>query len=222
MIRLRIAYSKTAHMRFTGHLDLYRTWERLIRRARLPLAYTQGFNPHPKINLSPALPLGFTSECELIDIWLEADIPLKTVLDRLKNSAPPGIIISAVQEIDLGAPAIQNQVVSALYAITLQEPLPDLREKVKQLLAADTLPRERRGKSYDLRPLIESLAIEDPGSPAILSAQLACREGATGRPEEVLAELGYPANLALVHRKMFFWLEETAASEPVPDSISAA
>jgi radical SAM-linked protein len=70
-MRLRITFAKTEAMRFTGHLDLHRTWERCFRRARLPLAYTQGFNPHPRLNLAAALPLGFTSQGEMIDAWLE-------------------------------------------------------------------------------------------------------------------------------------------------------
>ena len=61
-------------MRFTGHLDLHRAWERTFRRAGLPLAYSQGFNPHPRLNLASALPLGFTSEGEVIDVWLEQDL----------------------------------------------------------------------------------------------------------------------------------------------------
>ncbi len=61
MQRLRLTFAKTAAMRYTGHLDLHTTWERTLRRARLPLAYSQGFHPQPKIQLASALPLGFTS-----------------------------------------------------------------------------------------------------------------------------------------------------------------
>ena len=66
-IRLRIVFAKTEAMRYTSHLDLHRTWERTIRRANLPLAYSQGYNPHPRINLASALPLGFTSDCEVVE-----------------------------------------------------------------------------------------------------------------------------------------------------------
>ena len=77
-------------MKFTGHLDLFRTWERTIREG-LPayFAYTQGFRPHPRLNLAAALPLGFTSDCELIDIWLEYDMELDQIKSALIHAAPP-------------------------------------------------------------------------------------------------------------------------------------
>jgi hypothetical protein len=73
LARYRITFSKTEAMRFTGHLDLHRTWERTFRRAGLPLAYSEGFNPHPKINIGAALPLGCLSRGDLIDAWLERE-----------------------------------------------------------------------------------------------------------------------------------------------------
>ncbi len=66
--RYRILFSKTEAMRFTGHLDLFRAWERLLRRARMPLAYSSGFHPHPKIQIGAALPLGVTGDNELADV----------------------------------------------------------------------------------------------------------------------------------------------------------
>ena len=68
--RIRISFSKTEAMRFTGHLDLILTWERTFRRADLPLSYSEGFNPRPVINLAAPLPLGFISTAEIGDFWL--------------------------------------------------------------------------------------------------------------------------------------------------------
>src|SRR5512139_3345190 len=99
-MRIRIIFSKTDAMRFTGHLDLHRTWERLVRRAGLPLAYTQGYSPHPRINLASALPLGFTSDCEVVDIWLEVEMPSGEVRLALTQAAPPGISILDVTPVD--------------------------------------------------------------------------------------------------------------------------
>jgi radical SAM-linked protein len=77
-VRVRIHFHKTEAMRFTGHLDLHKAWERALRRAgsrsALRLAYSQGFHPQPRIHLACALPLGFTSECEVVDVWLENEI----------------------------------------------------------------------------------------------------------------------------------------------------
>ncbi len=95
LARYRITFGKTEAMRFTGHLDLHRTWERTFRRAGLPLAYSEGFNPHPKINIGAALPLGCLSRGDLIDAWLERELEPDEVAASLRGAAPPGIEIEA-------------------------------------------------------------------------------------------------------------------------------
>jgi radical SAM-linked protein len=196
-MRIRITFSKTEAMRFTGHLDLHRAWERTFRRAALPLAYSQGFHPQPRFSLAAALPLGFTSECEVADVWLSEDVALTDMQIRLEKAVPPGILVHRLQQADERAPALQTQVRSARYHITLLDPVADLVERAERLLAAATLLRQRRGKTYDLRPLVEDL---QPGAQPILLAQLAAREGATGRPEEVLAALEIAAETTRIHR----------------------
>ena len=201
-MRYRVTFAKTAAMRYTSHLDLHRTWERTVRRARLPLAYSQGFNPHPKLNLASALPLGFTGEQELIDIWLEQDVPTGEVQAALEKAAPPGIQIHRVERLDESTPTLQKVLTASEFMITFLTPQPDLDERVAALLQAGSLPREKRGKAYDLRPLVYELRrIEDDeeGRPRLLT-RLAAREGATGRPEEVIAALGAAPEDTRVHR----------------------
>jgi radical SAM-linked protein len=201
-MRIRIAFSKTEAMRFTGHLDLHRAWERAFRRAGLPLSYSQGFHPQPKVNLACALPLGFTSECELLDAWLEAELPTPEVQATLLGALPPGIRIHNIEIIDSRAPALQTRVQSTQYWVTFLDPQPDLDTSLAKIWAAEALPRQRRGKPYDLRPLIEVIQ-RLPDSPEGLprvTMRLAARESATGRPEEVLAELGVGIEAARVHR----------------------
>lgn len=201
-MRIRITFSKTPAMRYTGHLDLHRAWERTFRRAGLPLAYSHGFHPQPRLNLACALPLGFTSECEIIDAWLDGDLPLGEVESSLVGAVPPGIIIHSLAEVDTHAPTLQTQVQTAEYWVTLLDKLPDLNERLAKLLAATTIPRVRRGKSYDLRPLIEAILLIPNETDGLKSLQmrLAAREAATGRPEEVLAELGVGIEAVRVHR----------------------
>jgi len=196
-MRIRVTFSKTDHMRYTSHLDLHRTWERTLRRARLPLAYSQGFNKRPKINLGAALPLGFTSDCEIVEFWLDGTPSQSEIEARLQEAAPPGIKIHEIEEIDPQTPKIPNLVDSAQYDVTLLEPVTDLERRVSDVLDAETLPRERRGKTYDLRPLVEEIQIPEADH---LALQLAARSGATGRPEEVLLALGIDPVAARVHR----------------------
>lgn len=196
-MRIRITFSKTEAMRFTGHLDLHRAWERTFRRAGLPIAYSQGFHPQPRFSLAAALPLGFTSECELADVWMEREVALGEMQTSLERAAPPGIAIHNLALADDREPALQIQVRSAVYQITMLDAVTDLAGRVERVLAAESLPRQRRGKDYDLRPLIESLQMVGEN---ILLAQMAAREGATGRPEEVLSALDILPEAARVHR----------------------
>ena len=116
---------------------------------------------------------------------------------RIREAAPPGIEIHNIEEIDLQMPKIPNLVDAAEYDVTLLEPVPELDQRVADVLGAETLPRERRGKPYDLRPLIED--IQTPVEQK-LALKLAARSGATGRPEEVLLALGIDPIAARVHR----------------------
>ena len=187
-MRIRITFSKQGPLRYTGHLDLHKLWERAARRAELPLAYSQGFHPQPKMSLAAALPLGFSSTCEMLDMRLERDVELDGLSARLNETLPPGIRVTGVEQIDERAPALQTQVVEAEYQVELGEPVDpsELKRRVEAAMESKSIPRERRGKKYDLRPLIESIeAVDDK-----IVMRLAAREGATGRPEEVLDVLG--------------------------------
>lgn len=202
MIRTRIHFHKTEAMRFTGHLDLHRTWERTLRRACLPLAYSQGFHPQPRLNLAAALPLGFTSEAEILDVWFSLDLTIEEIETALQPALPPGIFVSAIKLVDLKEPALQTQVRSARYTITLLDPVTDLNDRIIQLLEMNSIPRQRNKKDYDLRPLIEKLEriADDERNKARLEAQLSAREGATGRPEELLDAMNLDPFAARVHR----------------------
>jgi radical SAM-linked protein len=205
-MRLRLTFSKSGALRYTGHLDLHSLWERTARRAGLPLAYTQGFHPGPRIQLASALPLGVIGSAEIVDLWLidspdSLDLPYK---ELLQSASPPGLVISSVEIVDEHSPALQTQVIAADYVVTFLETVSSsaMDEAISGLLDAASLPRERRGKTYDLRPLIESLEFH-PGQgsiPSRLLMRLAAREGATGRPEEVLAALGIPLETARIER----------------------
>lgn len=188
-MRIRITFVKQGALRYTGHLDLHKLWERAARRAELPLAYSLGFHPQPKMNMAAALPLGFSSRCEIMDMKLEQDIPLNDLATRLNKTLPSGLQVVNIEQVDERAPALQTQVAAAEYEVTLTEPVDgsELKRKVDSVIESESLPRERRGKTYDLRPLIETLEILCDDK---ILMRLTAREGATGRPEEVLDVLG--------------------------------
>ena len=160
--RYRIKYTKNANMRFTSHLDVLRAWERTFRRAQLPLSFTQGFNPRPRLNLSAALPLGFTSECELINVWLTEEFLPDELLSRIQAKLPPGLCAHEITLIDNQAPKLQKSIKTAEYHVYL-DPFPteeSLSKRLIELLEMPEILRKRRGKSYDLRPLIHCLEIQ--------------------------------------------------------------
>ncbi len=202
-MRVRITFSKQGALRYIGHLDLHRMWERAMRRAELPLSYSQGFHPQPKISLAAALPLGFSSRAEVLDVRLNEALTPEDISNRLKDNLPPDIKVTEVQEVDERLPALQTLVLSAAYDVHLTEPVEgsELKRRVEEMMNAETLIRERRGKTYDLRPLIEMMSVitKADGS-AWLKMTLAAREGATGRPEEVLSALGIEPETARVER----------------------
>jgi radical SAM-linked protein len=204
-MRIRITFTKQGALRYTGHLDLHKLWERAARRAELPLAYSQGFHPQPKMNMAAALPLGFSSRCEVMDIKLEQDIPLDSLPTRLNSTLPSGLQVVEVEQVDERAPALQTQVQSAEYEVTLTEPADEseLKRKIASVIESKSIARERRGKMYNLRPLIEDL---DLLSSAKIRMRLAAREGATGRPEEVLDALGIAFEATRIERTRLIFL----------------
>jgi radical SAM-linked protein len=169
----------------------------------LPLAYSQGYNPRPRINIGAALPLGYTSECEITDVWLEQNLDPGEILASLQAASPPGISFISARRIGGKEPSLQSQIRSAEYEVrsdVLAEQT-DIQERVLKTLDADQLPSERRGKAYDLRPLIEELQlVEDREGHPILRMRLSAREGATGRPDEVCHQLDLDVFRSRIHR----------------------
>lgn len=205
-MRYRIRFSKTEAMRFTGNLDLHSTLERTMRRANLPLAYSEGFNPRPKLVLADALSLGITSEDEWLDCVMKIDAPAEEVLAALRTAAPPGIEFHSAVIIDDRAEKLPNLVQSARFTATLLDPAEGLEARVADFLAQREILREKtrkgRTRTYDLRALVFGLAALPPDEAGRqrLELHLSQGEGRTARPDDVLDVLGIDPLRALLHR----------------------
>ena len=165
-----------------------------MRRANLPLAYSEGYTPHPILNFASPLPLGFTSTHEIGDFWMSDVCDLEEVEKALIQAMPPGIEIHHVKEIsDLHGDKLPNLIQSSQYLVKLPKKSRELEEKVSALLEREHIHHERRGKAFDMRPLIESLKVASPTCDDVtcLKMQLSTRPGATGRPDEVIKVLGF-------------------------------
>lgn len=212
LYRLRITYRVDGPLRYISHLEQVRVWERAVRRAGLPLAYTGGFTPRPRLQVALPLPLGFAAEAEWIDLWLEQPVSPDEVRQALMAVLPDGLEIRTVEEVPLDAPALPSRVKAAEYSVFVETatPVPEIRQRIAALLATDVLRRERRGRPYDLRPLILSLSLEESRPDGVvLKMTLSAREGATGRPEEVLDALGLADDFFQVTRRRIHIIGES-------------
>jgi radical SAM-linked protein len=201
--RLRLTFRKEGATRYIGHLDLARTLERSLNRAQIPIAYTQGFNKRPRMQLAAALPLGYLSECEMADIYLTERMEPEAAREQMMRRMAPGIEVWRVEEVDLQAPALQTLTAVTTFTALLLDPAEPaaLQQRIDDLLAAESLIRQRRDKTYDLRPLIEnvSLTAADDGSTQIIM-RLMMMPAKTGRPDEVLTALDLDPMAARITR----------------------
>jgi radical SAM-linked protein len=187
MLRIRVTYCKGDALRYTGHLDLHKVWERTFRRAQLPLAYSQGFHPQPKIQQACPLPLGFTSLCEILDFWCSQDLEATEIQNSLIPALQPGIDLISIAIVPLQDPPLQTTVQASDYSIVFDNEVDvvHLEAKLTELMKSESWERVRRGKKYDLRQLILSATLFKP-KPVHIGIRLSVLPGATGRPEELL------------------------------------
>ena len=139
MQRLRIKFSRGDEIKFISHLDITRLWERALRRSGIPLAYSQGFSPHPQMALAAPLSVGMTSEAELMDITCTRNVTPQWLTDMVNHQLPPGIRVLQTQQVTPTLPALQAQVRFAEYRVELKTD----REKAE--VEAAIIPRPREG-----------------------------------------------------------------------------
>jgi radical SAM-linked protein len=202
--RLRLTFGKMGNLKYTSNLDIAKVWERVLRRADLPIQYTQGFNARPRIQIAIALPLGITSECELLDVALRERIDFDDLPERIMAVSPAGLYVYDIQEVALYENALETEIESAEYRITFVDPIDTetLRERVENIMSQERImkvERNRRGKksAYDLRPLIHDLRVDEAG---ILWAHVATGTRGNVRTDLLLSELGMDDVLVHVHR----------------------
>jgi len=157
--RIRLSYSKLEEARLLGHLELTSVFSRAVRRAGIPVRYSSGFHPAPRIIFSPPIPLGMESMEEFTDIEIEGYIPCTEIKDRLNLELPKGIKITEAGDIEMGLPAVTSAVTKADYEIEGSGGWGQGSEVLKDFMGKDTFlfKKERTGKEYDIRPLVERL-----------------------------------------------------------------
>lgn len=232
-MKIRLRVSKEGLARFLSHLDLQRTLERALRRAGLPVAYSQGFHPHPKIAFASALATGHASAGEYVDVELAEPVAPDEFARRLAAQLPQGLRVVAARAVPAGGASLMNQVVAADYLIRVVTPQPVDRAQAEAAVAsflalpAAVITKEGRDgatKQVDVRPLVRRLAVVDEppglGGPgpaafgmagsAVLAAQVATGPRANLRPEDLVQALAQHApafagaQTALVYRQELY------------------
>ena len=201
--RLRVTFARGDNARYVGHLDMVHTWERIVRRADLPVAYSEGFNPRPRLTFAAALPVGCTSDQEVFDVVLSPPCDVPEARARLERAVPAGIRVVDVAEVPYSAPALPTLTRESEFVAVVPDAAGDeARARVRAALAAPSIERMRRDKAYDLRPLILDLWVEASEGGAIgIGMRLTAQESATGRPDEVISALGWDPARARIHRR---------------------
>jgi radical SAM-linked protein len=200
--RLRIRYAKRGRLRFTSHRDIQRAFERALRRAAVPMAYSAGFSPHPKISWAGAAPTGTASEAEYVEIAVARRVdPLRLRAD-LDAALPPDLDILEV--VEATTPSLTDQLEASVWQIELPETDPaEVKRAVDAFLAAESVEVERLMKTgmrtFDTRSAVVSLSVVDGSvqaghkfsSPACAILRVVVRHATPAvRPDDVLTGLG--------------------------------
>ena len=206
MPRLRVRFGRGPEVKFISHLDVMRFWERAFRRAQVPLAYSEGFSPHPRVSLAAPLPVGVTSEAELMDVMFSRWISPQWFTDAVNQQLTPGFDILGVFPISPTVSSLQSRLRYAEYRVEVaaDKETPDVESAISRLLSLATLPwqhkRDTGQRNYDLRPLIDDLWLITGQPHATIGMRLRCGSNGSGRPEQVAAALGFAGHPQSIHR----------------------
>ena len=210
-MRIRVKYQKGVPLRFTSALDIQQIWERTLRRSGISIVYSQGFHPQPKIQLGLPLPLGFISDEEFVDIWLQGEDDINPLPKRIALNLPDGLTITSVVEIDPIQKPLVTQITTSEYLVRFWDEkidIADLNKNISHLLEQkEVLRKKRNNKEYDLRPLIFDLASipEDQSHQGyLLSMKLSSAQNRMGRADDVMSALGFSINQYLVKRLLSY------------------
>jgi radical SAM-linked protein len=221
-MKLRLRYSKLGKVRFVSHRDGARLWERALRRVALPVEYTEGFTPRPKLGFGLALPTGAESVAEYLDVDLVKGAAIDpsdpSLVDAFSAALPLGIDVALIAERDDAALSLQEDVTSTTWELSGSGIEPGLIDQASErLLGADEVlvDRVRKGRSNidDVRPLIVSLG-GDPGGTRLVAELVTI--GRALRPTE-LASAAFPGidTLGLRVLRTHQWIEHEGEKREV-------
>ena len=197
--RLRIRYAKRGRLRFTSHRDFSRAFERAVFRARIPMAYSSGFNPHPRISYANAAPTGAASEAEYLEIGLAEVTDPDDVRRALAEAMPDGLDV--VEVVEGGTGSLADRLEASRWQVVVARPVEEVATAVAAYLALDAVPVERMTKkglrTFDSRePVVEMTVGPHEAGPGWSALDLTLRHTVPAvRPDDVLSGLATVAGL---------------------------
>ncbi|WP_274558380.1 TIGR03936 family radical SAM-associated protein [Streptomyces spiramyceticus] len=205
MQRIRLRYTKRGRLRFTSHRDFQRAFERALRRAEVPMAYSAGFTPHPKVSYANAAPTGTGSEAEYLEIALTAMRDPDQLRELLNESLPAGLDVT--DAVEARTSGLADRLQASVWEMRLDGVAPEDAEKaVEAFLAAESVEVQRRAKNgmrtFDARSAVADLqairpAADRPGDGPCAILRLVVRHLTPAvRPDDVLSGLRAVADLA--------------------------
>lgn len=215
----RLEFSKGPEVRYLSHLEMMRTFQRALRRAELPLAFSEGFNPHPKMSFASALAVGVTSENEYMDLELKENLEPEEIMERLNQSLPSGLKVKRCIMLSQKGKALMAMVGEAHYHIKVKLlhalSQTHIQEAITSLLKKKSIIIEKKGKKgpkkKEIRPGIiklECVGVDEEWVKFTLAVQAGSEKNI--RPEEVMKalqiyeKLPIDLELAIIHRKGLF------------------
>ncbi len=195
--KIRLCFSKTGEHRFLSHLETIRVFSRAARRAKLPIRYSQGYHPQPRIIFGPALPVGMESLIEYVDMEFVEMLPVSEARDRLNRELPAGLSVTAGKEISLKTPAIADSLYEMSYTVPCRGvpsldalSFADLGAAVESFLSRSSIlvSRFRKGKkaTANIRPAVTALSLSEDRT---LSFTVRVDQGESTRPTDVVATI---------------------------------
>ncbi|NJL73053.1 MAG: DUF2344 domain-containing protein, partial [Candidatus Competibacteraceae bacterium] len=211
--RIRFRIGRIGETRFLSHLELKDAWVRSLRRARTPLAYTQGFHAQPRINFSTALPLGEETLGEYMDVMLKEYTDPKDLFARLSTTLPPGLRVLEIYEMPLRGPSLMSLVDGFEYTLHAEADADAITARIEEVLAADTVTMTRRAKAgsrpgrgnkkkiakhaeveLNIRPMIESLSVANANARQVeIRFTTISVGGKLAKPKDIVELLGLDA-----------------------------
>lgn len=219
-MRAMIRFGKQPRLRFISHLDLQRFFQRALNRTGLPIAWTQGFNPHPILSFGSALALGWTSEYEILDVKLSAPMGRRRTEEAMRAALPVDLPVLEVRMVDDRHPAPMAMVRASDYEIALSgETAAATLDAAEEFLRRESVMAMRKTKSgereVDIRPM--ALLLEREGD--VLSARLMLTEKDTLKPDLLVRALAEIAGAEVpemrIHRRCLLGEDESGALRPL-------